>query len=37
MYHVYVIKSLSRGILYKGHTNDLQRRLEEHQRGKHPS
>ena len=34
MWHVYVLKSLKNQRLYTGSTNDLQRRLAEHQRGK---
>ena len=34
MYKVYVIKSLSKNYLYVGMTNDLSRRLKEHNRGK---
>jgi len=30
MYWTYVIKSQSTGKLYKGHTNDLNRRMKEH-------
>lgn len=33
MFHVYILK-LRDGSLYTGHTNDLQRRLEEHHYGK---
>jgi putative endonuclease len=33
-WYVYVLQSLKNGRLYTGSTNDLQRRLEEHQRGK---
>jgi putative endonuclease len=33
MYHVYAIKSLSRNYIYVGMTNDLQRRMHEHQSG----
>ena len=33
MFHVYILK-LRDGSLYTGHTNDLQRRLEEHHHGK---
>ncbi len=29
MYYVYVLKN-SKGIFYKGHTNDLERRIQEH-------
>ena len=31
MYYVYVIRSLSSGQLYKGQTNNLERRLHEHE------
>ena len=34
MWYVYVLRSLKNGRLYTGSTNDLQRRLQEHQRGK---
>ena len=34
IWYVYVLQSLKNGRLYTGSTNDLQRRLEEHQRGK---
>ena len=34
MWCVYVLRSQKNGRLYTGSTNDLQRRLEEHQRGK---
>lgn len=33
MYYVYVIKSLRDGKLYVGHTNDLKRRMKEHNNG----
>ena len=33
MFHIYILK-LRDGSLYTGHTNDLQRRLEEHHHGK---
>lgn len=33
MYYVYVIKSLKDKKIYAGHTNDLLRRLEEHNSG----
>jgi putative endonuclease len=33
MFYSYVIKSLKSGILYKGSTEDLNRRLEEHNAG----
>ena len=31
---VYVLRSLKNGRLYTGSTNDLERRLSEHRRGK---
>ena len=34
MWCVYVLRSLKNGGLYTGSTNDVERRLEEHQRGK---
>ena len=34
MWYVYVLRSLTNRRLYTGSTNDLQRRLAEHQRGK---
>ena len=34
MWDVYVIRSLKNGRLYTGSTNDLERRLQEHDRGK---
>ncbi|MDD5567203.1 MAG: GIY-YIG nuclease family protein [Patescibacteria group bacterium] len=34
MYYVYILKSESNGKLYKGLTNNLKRRLIEHQSGK---
>jgi putative endonuclease len=34
MYYVYILESLKNGKLYKGFTNDLKRRIEEHKRGK---
>ena len=34
MWWVYVLRSVKNGRLYTGSTNDLERRLEEHQRGK---
>ena len=33
MYYVYILKSLRNGKLYKGLTNDLKRRLGEHNAG----
>jgi len=30
MFYTYVLKSVSRGSLYIGHTNDLRRRFREH-------
>ncbi len=33
MYHVYIIKSLKDGKFYTGFTNDLKRRIAEHNRG----
>lgn len=33
MFYVYVLKSLSNGDLYKGYTNDLKRRVQEHNQG----
>lgn len=37
MYYVYVIKSEKDGSIYVGYTNDLKRRLVEHNEGKSPS
>jgi len=34
MFHVYILRSLRNGKLYVGHTDDLQRRLEEHNTGR---
>ena len=34
MWKVYVLRSTKNGRLYTGSTNDLERRLEEHERGK---
>lgn len=34
MHYVYVLKSLSDGDLYVGHTNNLVRRFKEHNEGK---
>ncbi len=36
MYYVYVLKSQSNGKLYKGHTNDIDRRFDEHDTGGSP-
>jgi putative endonuclease len=36
VWFVYVLRSLRNGRLYTGSTNDLKRRLREHQRGKNP-
>jgi len=33
MWKLYILQSESSGRFYVGHTNDLERRLEEHQRG----
>jgi putative endonuclease len=33
MYYVYILKSKRNGKLYKGLTNDLERRINEHNRG----
>jgi putative endonuclease len=33
MYHVYLLKSEKNNSLYIGYTNDIQRRLEEHNTG----
>jgi putative endonuclease len=33
MYYVYVLRSQKNGYRYIGHTNDLDRRLEEHNSG----
>jgi len=33
MFYVYVLRSLKNGRFYIGHTNDLKRRLEEHNSG----
>ncbi len=33
MFYSYVIKSLKSGVLYKGSTEDLDKRLEEHNAG----
>ena len=37
MFYVYVIKSLKDGKHYIGYTNDIERRLQDHQRGKNIS
>ncbi|MCB2222434.1 MAG: GIY-YIG nuclease family protein [Bacteroidetes bacterium] len=37
MYYVYVLKSQVDGRLYKGFTNNLERRIKEHNSGKHKS
>ncbi len=37
MYYVYVLKSLKTGEFYKGLTNNLDRRLQQHFSGKSPS
>jgi len=34
MYHVYVLQSLTDGRTYVGYTNDVERRLAEHNAGK---
>jgi len=34
-YHCYVLQSETSSRLYIGQTNNLERRLDEHQRGKH--
>ncbi len=34
MYYAYILKSLNDGIYYKGSTDDLQKRLKEHNSGK---
>ena len=33
MFYVYIIKSLSKGIYYKGVTQDVEKRLEQHNLG----
>jgi putative endonuclease len=33
MYYVYVIKSITRNYIYVGQTNNLERRLHEHNKG----
>lgn len=37
MYYVYILKSLKTGDFYKGLTNDLDRRIQEHISGESPS
>jgi len=37
MFYVYILKSLKDGRHYIGYTENLQKRLEEHNRGKSPS
>ncbi|MBL8014185.1 MAG: GIY-YIG nuclease family protein [Candidatus Omnitrophica bacterium] len=37
MYNVYVIRSISRNYIYVGLTNNLDRRIQEHQLGKNPT
>ncbi|WP_424002083.1 GIY-YIG nuclease family protein [Maribacter sp. IgM3_T14_3] len=37
MYHVYVLRSEVDGRLYKGMTNDLQKRIEQHNLGRNKS
>ena len=37
MYYVYVLRSEVDGRLYKGMTNDVKRRIKEHNSGKHKS
>lgn len=34
MFYVYVLKSLKNGRFYTGSTNDVEKRVEEHNRGK---
>ncbi len=34
MYYVYILQSIKTGKLYIGHTDDLTRRLEEHNTGR---
>jgi len=34
MYHVYIIKSKEDNSLYVGYTNDIERRLQEHNSGR---
>ncbi|MFM7105679.1 MAG: GIY-YIG nuclease family protein, partial [Flavobacteriales bacterium] len=33
-HHVYIIECLSSGVLYKGYSTDIQRRLQQHNDGK---
>ena len=33
MFYIYVLESLKNGNLYTGYTNDLKKRLQEHNRG----
>jgi len=33
MFYVYVIKSTKKGTLYTGHTEDIERRIEQHNKG----
>jgi putative endonuclease len=33
MFYVYILKSLKNGLFYKGMTNDVERRLDEHNHG----
>jgi putative endonuclease len=37
MFYVYILKSLSDGKYYVGHTNNIERRIEDHNRGKNKS
>ena len=37
MFYVYAIRSLIRNYIYVGHTNDLKRRLSEHNNGENRS
>ena len=37
MYYVYILKSLRTGEFYKGFTDNIDRRLQEHISGKSPS
>jgi putative endonuclease len=34
MYHAYVIRSVNYGVLYKGHCQDMEVRLKQHNAGK---
>lgn len=36
-YYIYILKSKKDGMLYTGYTNNLKRRLEEHNKGLVPS